>query len=81
MKSHDWSVIAVIMFLSAVLSLAVSNFTIGSRKSSKLKVEQVSTLTADFPLPNKQYFNGKSINPTQEIKIGEDTNKNPFQSN
>ncbi len=80
MKSKDWSVIAVIVAVSAMFSFVVFQFIIGSRKLGRLKVEQVTQLKADFPLPNAKYFNGNSINPTQEIRIGEDTNTTPFQN-
>lgn len=80
MKSKDWSVIAVIVVISAVVSLIISNFTIGSSKLGTLKVEQVSPLTPEFKLPNEQYFNKNSINPTKEIKIGEESNTSPFQT-
>lgn len=81
MKSKDWSAIAAIIVFSAIVSFALSNIFIGTKKTKTLKVEQVSPLTEDFPLPNKQYFNSQSINPTQEIQIGEDTNTSPFKNN
>lgn len=81
MKSKDWSLVGMIILVSAILSFVISNFTIGTRKTNKLKVESVSPLTDNFALPNEKYFNGSSINPTQEIKIGEATNENPFKSN
>lgn len=80
MKSKDWSVIVVIIVIAGLISLFLSNFLIGSKKLGKLKVEQVTPLSSNFPLPNKKYFNSNSINPTQEIKIGEDPNANPFQN-
>lgn len=81
MKSKDWSLVGLIIFVSAILSFVVSNFTIGTRKTNKLKVESVKPLTDKFPLPNEKYFNASSINPTQEIKIGDASNDNPFKSN
>jgi Na+-translocating ferredoxin:NAD+ oxidoreductase RnfG subunit len=81
MKSKDWSVIVIIVVISAVASLVVSNVLIGSKKLGKLKVEEVNELSAKFILPNEQYFNKKSINPTKEIKIGDGNNASPFQTN
>lgn len=81
MKSKDWSVIMLIAFFAGVFSLVLSNFIIGSRKTNTLKVESVSPITQDFPTPNEKYFNTNSINPTQDIKIGEDPNANPFKKN
>lgn len=81
MKPKDWSLIGIIIMVSAVMSFVIANFTIGTRKTNKLKVESVTSLTDQFPLPNTKYFNNNSINPTQEIKIGEGTNENPFKTN
>lgn len=78
MKSKDWSVIAVIVILAAVVSFIVSSVIFGGSKTAKLKVEVVSPITADFPTPNEKYFNRNSINPTQEIQIGDDNNQSPF---
>jgi hypothetical protein len=41
----------------------------------------VSKIAPDFPDPNEKYFNKDSINPTQDIKIGEDPNASPFKKN
>lgn len=79
MKSQDWSIIAFIVVLSAGLSVVVSNFAIKSVKSDILKVEKVAPISPDFVLPNKKFFNEKSLNLTQEIKIGEDQNVSPFK--
>lgn len=81
MKSKDWSVIAMIVFLSTILSLIISNFAIKSIQSDIILVEKVNPITAEFKLPSKDYFNDKSINLTQEIKIGEETNTSPFKRN
>lgn len=80
MKSKDWTVIIVIMFFSSLVSFGITNLLIGSRKTNRLKVEQVEVLTSEFTLPNKKYFNSGSINPTKDINIGEATNTNPFGS-
>lgn len=81
MKSKDWSAIVVIALVSALISFVVFNFVIGARKLGKLKVEKVDSLSSEFKIPNTKYFNNKSINPTQEIKIGEDPNVSPFKNN
>lgn len=78
MKSKEWSTIAIIVVISAFFSFFIANFLFGNKPTNILKVEVVQPISADFPLPNEKYFNGKSLNPTQEIKIGEDTNKTPF---
>lgn len=79
MKLKDWSVIGVVIFISGMLSFVIANLLLGGKNSPRLKVEVVESISADFPLPNTKYFNENSLNPTQEIKIGEDNNESPFK--
>lgn len=78
MKAKDWSVIAVVVLISGMITFVVANLFLGGQKAPRLKVEVVEAISADFPLPNNKYFNENSINPTKEIKIGDDNNQTPF---
>lgn len=78
MKQKDLVTIIVVVAISAVLSLVVSSQFISSPKKRVTKVEVVQPITADFPEPNKKYFNEKSVNPTQLITIGNNANQTPF---
>lgn len=78
MKSREWGIIGIIVAISAMLSFVVANFLLGGSSTPKLSAPVVEPISADFPLPNEKYFNNGSLNPTQEIKIGEDNNQNPF---
>ncbi|MEK7471963.1 MAG: hypothetical protein AAB624_01830 [Patescibacteria group bacterium] len=78
MKTKDWGTIGVVVIIAGIVSFAVSNLFLGGKHAPRLKVEVVEPISADFPLPNTKYFNEDSINPTQEIKIGEDSNSTPF---
>lgn len=80
MKSKDIGLIAIIAIFSAVISIIASNFLIPSSDKSQT-VEVVGPISSEFQRPPKEYFNQDSINPTQEIKIGEDENSNPFENN
>jgi len=80
MKSNDWTVIVAIVILSSLLSFGFTSYFIGNSKTNPVKVEQVEPLDSKFPLPNKEYFNEKAINPTQDITIGDADNTNPFGS-
>lgn len=77
MKQKDIALILVISFMSAVLSLVVSNFLFKSNQKN-LDSHVVTAITKDFPEPDKKYFNENSINPTQTIQIGSNTNQQPF---
>jgi len=78
MKQKDIALIIVIVFVSGIVSFFASNTLFASPKNREQKVEKVEAITADFPTPDKKYFNSESIDPTQLIQIGESTNPNPF---
>lgn len=80
MKQKDIAVIALVVVLSAIASFIVSNMLFSSEGSRRQKAEKVDVITADFPLPDKKYFNEKSIDPTLPIQIGDSQNPNPFNS-
>lgn len=80
MKQKDISLIIIVAFISAVLSLIICNLFITSPKNRQEKVEVVKPISAEFKEPNNKYFNENSIDPTQLITIGNDTNNQPFDS-
>lgn len=80
MKQKDIAVIILAVGLSGIISFFISNKFFASPDDLKTKVEVVEPITADFPELDKRYYNSKSINPTQEIVIGDEKNQQPFQS-
>lgn len=80
MKQKDLALIAVIIFISVVVSLFVSKNVIVPSNNRKQQVSVVQPITSDFPKPSSQYFNSSSIDPTQLIVIGQNANSNPFNS-
>ena len=81
MQKKDITTIVITTIVSAVLSFIICNLLITSPKNRQEKVEVVKPITAEFKNPSDKYFNDKSINPTQLITIGNDTNNQPFKSN
>ena len=80
MKQKDLSVIGFIVILSAIISFLVSNAVISTPKNRQQKVEVVEQISSNFTRPDSAYFNKGSINPTQKVKIGGDSNTKPFNS-
>lgn len=80
MKKKDIGILVIIAVVSAVLSIALSNYLIPSADRTQ-EVETVEPISAEFQRPPAEYFNQDSINPTQEISIGQDENSKPFQGN
>lgn len=80
MKQKDLALVAVVVFISVVIAVVLSRVIFSSPKDRKQTAEVVDVITADFPLPSTKYFNGQSVNPTQQIQIGDSNNPNPFNS-
>ncbi|MCA9330953.1 hypothetical protein KC957_02815 [Candidatus Saccharibacteria bacterium] len=77
MKQKDVALIIIVVFVSAIASFFLSGVLFKTNNLTE-KVETVEAISADFPTPDKKFFNGQSINPTQLIRIGQDQNKQPF---
>lgn len=80
MKQKDIALILVMVFVSAVAALVISQWVFAAPKNSKQSAEVVDVITPDFSQPPSKYFNVDSVNPTQEIQIGENNNLNPFNT-
>jgi len=81
MKQKDIFTIGFIIIFSGVISFVLSNALFGSPKNREQKVEVVDKITSDFNRPDTKYFNKDSINPTQTIQIGNNSNTQPFSGN
>ena len=80
MKQKDFILIGFTVFVSAIISLILSNILISSPKNRQEKVEIVQKITDEFKPPDSKYFNAQAINPTQLIQIGDNQNPQPFSS-
>jgi ABC-type anion transport system duplicated permease subunit len=80
MKTKDFALIAVIVFISAIVSIFVSKTIFTSPKNRQQQVEVVQAINAEFPAPDSHYFNTQSFDPAVPITIGQNNNINPFNS-
>ena len=78
MKQKDIALIIVVVFLSAVVSLLVSNVLIAPPDSRQAQVEVVGPITPEFADADDRFFNQEANNPTQIIRIGDTDNQQPF---
>jgi maleate cis-trans isomerase len=78
MKRKDIALIAIIVIVSAGVSLLLSNMLFASPQNRQQQVEVVEPITSEFPQPDSKYFNKDSINITKLISIGQSTNTDPF---
>lgn len=80
MKQKDLALIILIAGVAAFASFFASKALFASGNKRDQKAEKVELISTEFALPDSKYFNTKSINPTQTIRIGDDKNDNPFNT-
>lgn len=80
MKKKDIALIVVIAVLAGITSLIIARVVFAKPAARAQKVEVVEAISTDFPAPDTRYFNVRSINPTQLIRITENSNQTPFNS-
>ncbi len=77
MKSKDMAIIGVSIILAAIISIFVSKLIFG-RSASSQQVDLVPAISANWPQPDSRFFNSSSVDLTQFISIGNNSNPNPF---
>lgn len=80
MKQKDMILIVAAVIISGVLSYVISSKLFAIPQDQQAEVEVIEPITATFPEPDSRYFNDKSVNPTQPIRIGENNNNQPFSN-
>jgi hypothetical protein len=79
-KQKDIALIVVVAVVSAAIALVLSNILFGSPSRSKQTAEAVDPITPAFAAPDQRYFNITSVDPTQTITIGNQSNQTPFNT-
>jgi len=79
MKRKDLGTLAVVAIVSAFLSIILSGVLLSPPEDRQQKVEVVEPISTTFERPDSAYFNSKSVNPAQNIQVGQDPNSNPFE--
>ncbi len=80
MKQKDIITLIVTAFFSIVLSIVVSKIVFSKPSNLNQQVDVVPVVSSNFSTPNSQFFNNKSIDPTQIINIGPSNNQQVFNS-
>ncbi len=78
MKQKDIAVIAVVVIVSMVIASLASKFILKPEQHIQ-KVEVVQPISSNFPDPDRRFFNKSSVDPTQNIQIGDNANADPFR--
>lgn len=78
MKQKDLALIIVLAVISAIISYFVSAQFISKPTDLKAEVKTVEPISDVMPDADERYFNDKSLDPTEVIKIGGQENQQPF---
>lgn len=79
MRQKDMMVILAVAIFSAVLAVVVTKMLFSKPQNRQVEVEIVAPISAEFPDPDKRFFNQNAIDPTQAIQIGNSNNPDPFR--
>lgn len=80
MKQKDIALIVVVVVVSGLVSFFVARMFFSKPGDRQVKAEYVQPITDTFTTPNTKYFNANSIDPTQQIQIGDGTNTAPYDA-
>ncbi len=80
MKQKDIALIVVIIVISTIVSIFVSNAVFGGKSSKNQTVETVPKITSTFETNNSPNYFQNGYDPTQLIQIGPNNNTNPFKA-
>jgi hypothetical protein len=78
MKQKDLATIGAAIIFSAVFSYIISGKIITTPNNRQQQIETVSAISPNFPTASAKYFNSSSVDPTQLIQIGQNSNSSPF---
>lgn len=81
MKQKDLALIGVVVFVSVVVSVVVSQQIFSKPASRRQQAEVVQPISDSFPEPSERYFNKTSLDPTKVITISPNNNNQPFSGN
>lgn len=77
-KQSDIAVIILVSSLSLVASYFIGNTIINTDQNRSAEVEVANPISPNFSQPSANIFNDQAINPTELIRIGDDSTDTPF---
>lgn len=80
-KQSDIAMLVLITAISLVAAYLIGGAVINSPDSRTTPVEIAVPISSEFNEPDTRIFNANSINPTEQIKIGDPNTNSPFQGN
>ena len=83
MKRKDLITIGAVAVVAAIFAYIIAGALFGSPKKNPVLVPVATPISANLPLTNnsdtyQNIFNSQAIDPTQLIRVGGQTNPQPF---
>lgn len=78
MKQKDIAIILVVIVVSGVVSFFAGRFFFNKPQNRQVQAEIVDVISTEFTRPSTKYFNEKSIDPAEQVFIGQGANATPF---
>lgn len=78
MKQKDFMLLAIVVIVSAIFSLIISNLLFATPADRQQQVTIVNPINSTFTPPSNTYFNSSSIDPTQTVQVNINSNQTPF---
>ena len=78
MKQKDIAIIIAVAGVSLILAVIVAGFIFIGPSKLGTKVVVLDSVSSTFPVADKAFFNDQSIDSTQTVTIGTNSNAQPF---
>lgn len=78
MKQKDIAIIIAVAGASTILAVIVAGFIFKGPDKQGTKVMVLDSISSNFPVTDKTFFNDQSIDSTQTVTIGSNNNVQPF---
>ena len=78
MKKTDVALIILIVGIVGLATFILVNTLVGEPGAEPVQVETAEPIVTEVTEPSKAVFNDKAINPTVKVKIGNQSNQQPF---
>ncbi|MDL2341496.1 MAG: hypothetical protein QFB87_00250 [Patescibacteria group bacterium] len=79
MKQKDIAMIVAVAGISTIIAFVLASLVIGGPKKRQAQVPVLDSISSNFTQPDKRYFNDQSIDSTQTVTIGSNSNSQPFK--
>ena len=80
LEKKDIASLVLLVIVSFLLSFFIANAVISTPEDRSEQVLEVAEFEPNFPSIDPRIYNENSVNPTEDIQIGDSFTPNPFRS-